>query len=167
MEVLIRPWRRDDLPTVQRILWESWMDAYRTFIPEEDLRCYHAATYRIESLTHLHESPHVHGFIGEADGSAAGFARAQFHKNENRLYLASLYILPSFQGIGIGGKLLKAAERKALNNGLDEIWVGVMVPNETARRWYDKRGFRFVRKEPFRMGGTTVLHRIGYKVIRS
>jgi len=167
MEVLIRPWRRDDLPTVQRILWESWMDAYRAFIPVEDLRCYHAATYRIESLTHLYESPHVRGFIGEAGGSAAGFARAQFHKNENRLYLASLYILPRFQGIGIGGKLLKAAEKRALDSGLDEIWVGVMVPNETARRWYDKRGFRFVRKEPFRMGGTTVLHRIGCKVIRS
>ena len=70
MEVLIRPWRRDDLPTVQRILWESWMDAYRAFIPVEDLQCYHAATYRIESLTHLYESPHVHGFIGEAHGSA-------------------------------------------------------------------------------------------------
>ena len=165
MEILIRPWRRDDLPAVQRILWESWMDAYRAFIPEEDLRSYHAATYRIESLTHLYESPHVHGFIGEADGSAAGFARTQFHKNENRLYLASLYILPGIQGLGIGGKLLKAAEKKALESGLGEIWVGVMVPNEAARRWYDKRGFRFVRDEPFRMGGTTVLHRIGFKVI--
>lgn len=165
MEILIRPWRIDDLSAVRRILWESWMDAYRAFIPEEDLRSYHAATYRIESLTHLYESRHVHGFIGEADGSAVGFARTQFHKNENRIYLASLYILSGFQRRGIGGRLLTAAEEKARNEGLDELWVGVMVPNEMARRWYEKRGFRFVREEPFRMGGTTVRHGIGCKVI--
>jgi ribosomal protein S18 acetylase RimI-like enzyme len=165
MELLIRPWRLDDLPEVRRILWESWMDAYRDFIPEEDLRGYHTATYRIESLTSLYESPFVHGYIGEADGAAVGFARTQFHKSENHLYLASLYILPCFQNRGIGGKLLEAAEQKARAGDLDELWVGVMVQNETAHHWYEKRGFRFVREEPFRMGGTTVPHRIGYKVI--
>ncbi|MBU4372238.1 MAG: GNAT family N-acetyltransferase [Proteobacteria bacterium] len=165
MEILIRPWLMEDLPAVRWILWESWMAAYSAFVPEEDLRAYHEATYRIESLTHLHESPFVHGFIGEADGEAAGFARTQFNKSENRLFLASLYLLPDFQRKGIGGRLLRAAEEKALAYNLGELWVGVMVQNEAARRWYEKRGFRFVREEPFRMGGTTVPHLIGYRVI--
>jgi ribosomal protein S18 acetylase RimI-like enzyme len=165
MEILIRPWQRKDLPAVRRILWESWMAAYRAFIPEEDLQIYHEATYRIKSLKHLYESPSVHGFIGEADGTPAGFARVQFHRNENRLYLASLYLLPDFQRKGIGGRLLAAAEKKALAYNLGELWVGVMFQNEPARRWYEKRGFRFVKKEPFRMGGTVVPHLIGCKVI--
>jgi ribosomal protein S18 acetylase RimI-like enzyme len=165
MEILIRPWRMEDLLAVRWILWESWMAAYSAFVPEEDLRAYHEATYPIESLIHLYGSAVVHGFIGEADGEAAGFARTQFHKSENRFYLASLYLLPDFQRKGIGGRLLRAAEEKAMVNNLWELWVGVMVQNEPARRWYEKRGFRFVRKEPFRMGGTTVPHLIGYKVI--
>jgi ribosomal protein S18 acetylase RimI-like enzyme len=165
MEILIRPWRMEDLPAVRRILWESWMAAYSAFIPEEDLRSYHEATYRIDSLANLYKSTFVHGFIGVADGAAAGFARTQFHLNENRLYLASLYLLPAFQGRGIGGGLLLAAEERARDYGLEELWVGVMVQNEAARRWYEKRGFRFVREEPFRMGRTTVPHRIGYKMI--
>ncbi|MDP3097721.1 MAG: GNAT family N-acetyltransferase [Syntrophales bacterium] len=165
MEILIRPWRMEDLPAVRRILWESWMAAYSAFVPEEDLRAYHEETYRIESLTHLYESPFVHGFIGEADGEAAGFARTQFNKSENRLFLASLYLLPDFQRKGIGGRLLRAAEEKALAYNLGDLWVGVMVQNEAARRWYEKRGFRFVREEPFRMGGTTVPHLIGFNVI--
>jgi len=165
MEILIRPWRMEDLPAVRRILWESWMAAYSAFVPEEDLRAYHEETYRIESLTHLYESPFVHGFIGEADGEAAGFARTQFNKSENRLFLASLYLLPDFQRKGIGGRLLRAAEEKALSYNLGDLWVGVMVQNEAARRWYEKRGFRFVREEPFRMGGTTVPHLIGFNVI--
>jgi diamine N-acetyltransferase len=165
MEILIRPWRRRDLPAVRRILWKSWMAAYRPFIPEEDLRNYHEATYRIESLVHLYESPSIHGFIGEADGRQVGFARAQFHRNENRLYLASLYLLPDFHRQGIGGGLLAASEEKALSYGLDELWVGVMVRNEPARRWYEKRGFRFVKMDIFQMGGTTVPHLVGWKMV--
>ena len=166
MEILIRPWRRGDFPAVRRILWESWIAAYRTFIPEEDLRTYFEATYQIDSLARLYDNPRVHGFIGEADGEAVGYARTQFHVNENRLYLASLYLLPAFQGKGIGGDLLRAAEENALAYGLRELWVGVMVRNEAAGRWYDRRGFRFVREEPFRMGRTTVAHLIGCKAIR-
>jgi len=165
MEILIRPWQKGDFPAVRRILWESWMAAYRTFIPGEDLRTYFEATYQIDSLARLYDSPHIDGFIGEADGEAAGYARTQFHKNENRLYLASLYLLPAFQGKGIGGSLLRAAQEKALAWGLTEIWVGVMVQNEAARGFYERRGFRFVREEPFRMGRTTVPHLIGVKAI--
>lgn len=165
MEILIRPWQKEDLPTVRRILWESWMEAYRPFIPEEDLRAYHEATYRIESLTHLYDSRFVHGFIGEADGTAVGFARVHFHRNEKRLYLASLYLLPDHQGKGIGGGLLAAAERKTVAYGLPALWVGVMFQNERARRWYEQRGFRFIHQEPFRIGGTVVPHLIGCKVI--
>jgi len=165
MEILIRPWQKEDFPVIRRILWESWIDAYSSFIPEEDLRAYLEATYQTASLSHLYDSAFIHGFIGEADGKAVGFARTQFHKNENRLYLASLYLLPAFQKKGIGGSLLQAAEGKAGAYGLTELWVGVMVQNEAAGRWYERKGFRFIREEPFRMGGTTVTHKIGYKTI--
>jgi ribosomal protein S18 acetylase RimI-like enzyme len=165
MEILIRPWQKGDFPAVRRILWESWIAAYSSFIPEQDLRAYLDATYQIPSLAGLYDSAFIHGFISEADGEAVGFARAQYHKNENRLYLASLYLLPAFQGKGIGGRLLQTAEEKAMEYGLTELWVGVMDQNETAGHWYTRKGFHFVRGEPFRMGSTTVLHRIGYKTI--
>ena len=165
MEILIRPWTREDFPAVRRILWESWIAAYRAFIPEEDLRAYLEATYQIASLSLLYDSSFIHGLIGEADGEAVGFARTQFHKDEKRLYLASLYLLPAYQGKGIGGKLFRAAEERAEAYGLTELWVGVMVRNEAAGRWYDRKGFLFVREEPFRMGRTIVAHRIGYKTI--
>jgi ribosomal protein S18 acetylase RimI-like enzyme len=165
MEVLIRPWVLEDLPAVRRILWESWVSAYGPFIPLEDLRRYHEETYRMSALIRLFESVQVHGFIGAADGETAGFARTQFHRNENRLYLASLYLLPGCQRRGIGGRLLAAAEEQARIQNLDRIWVGVMVQNEAAWRWYDKRGFRFIRQEPFQISRTVVLNRIGYKVL--
>ena len=165
MKILIRPWQKGDFPAVRRILWESWIAAYGSFIPEKDLRAYLEATYQMTSLSLLYDSTFIHGFIGEADGEAAGFTRMQFHKNENRLYIASLYLLPAYQGKGIGGRLLQVAEEKAGAYGLTELWVGVMVQNEAAARWYDRKGFSFIREEPFRMGGASVPLRIGYKTI--
>ena len=168
MEILIRPWQKADFPAVRRILWESWIAAYASFIPPEDLRAYLEATYQITSLSRLYDSALIHGFIGEAGGEAVGFARTQFHKKENRLYLASLYLLPAYQGKGIGGRLLGVAEEKALEYGLPELWVGVMVQNKAAGRWYEHKGFRFSSSEPFQMGRTTVPHRIGCKrIVRS
>jgi hypothetical protein len=38
-----------------------------------------------------------------------------------------------------------------------------MVKNESAGRWYERRGFTFLREEPFRMAGSVVSHRIGVK----
>ena len=166
MTILVRPWQREDFPAVRRILWESWRATYGPFIPEEDLRNYIDATYQIDSLERLYESTFIHGTIGEIDGQAVGFARTQFHANENRLYLASLYLLPGHQGKGIGGKLLRAAEEKALAYGLLQLWVGVMAQNEKARRWYDRQGFSFVKEEPFRMGKTTVPNLIGFKMVK-
>jgi ribosomal protein S18 acetylase RimI-like enzyme len=166
MDVLIRLWQREDFPAVRRILWESWTAAYSSFIPERDLRAFFTATYREDMLARLWENPLIHVWIGLADGEAVGMARVQYHRNENRLYLASLYLLPSHQGRGIGGRLLRAAEGKARDCGLPELWVGVMTPNAAARHWYEGRGFRFVREAPFRMGETTVGHRIGFKMIR-
>lgn len=163
MEILIRPWQEGDIAAVRRILWESWSATYRAFVPEADLRHYFAATYGAESLARLHACGHVHGCIGLADGEAVGYARTQFHAPENRLYLASLYLLPTHQGKGVGGRLLRAAEERALAYGLRQLWVGVMVQNEAARRWYEGRGFRFLREEPFRIGRTTVPHLIGCK----
>ena len=166
MTVLIRPWQREDLPTVRRILWESWRATYGPFIPEEDLRSYLDEAYQLDSLEKLYECPFVHGAVGELDGEVVGFARMQFHANENRLYLASLYLLPGHKGKGIGKKLLMAAEEKALLHGLVQLWVGVMAQNEAARRWYDRQGFRFVKEEPFRMGKTTVPNLIGFKMVK-
>jgi hypothetical protein len=97
------------------------------------------------------------------DDTIAGYARLLFNGDENRLYVSSLYLLPEFEGKGIGTKLLERGEGYAAEKGLDELWIGVMVKNRQALVFYRKVGFLFVREEPFTMGKTTVSHLIGYK----
>jgi predicted GNAT family acetyltransferase len=111
----------------------------------------------------MFDDPFTQGFIAEEDGHIAGYARLFFNRDENRLYVSSLYLLPEFEGKGLGIRLLESAEGYAAEKGLDELWIGVMVKNRQALLFYRKVGFLFVREEPFTMGKITVSHLIGYK----
>jgi hypothetical protein len=111
----------------------------------------------------MFDNPSMQGFVAEVDGHIAGYARLFFNRDENRLYVSSLYLLPEFQGQDIGTRLLEVGEGYAAQKRLNEIWIGVMVKNTQALLFYRKAGFVFVREEPFTMGKTTVSHLIGYK----
>ena len=163
MKISIRPWRKSDLASIRRITWQSWISAYSSFIPESDLRFYFDTHYTEASLLGMFNDPYMQGFIAELDNHTAGYARLFLNKDENRIYVSSLYLLPEFEGKGIGIRLFDLAEGYAAEKGLDELWIGVMVKNKQALVFYRKVGFLFVREEPFTMGKTTVSHLIGYK----
>jgi ribosomal protein S18 acetylase RimI-like enzyme len=160
---MIRAWQKEDVASILRITWQSWMATYSSFIPESDLRSYFDIHYTEASLFGMFDDPFAHGFIAEKDHQIAGYVRLFFNRDEDRLYVPSLYFLPGFQGQGMGRRLLGAAEGYAGEKGLDRLWIGVMVKNRQALAFYRKMGFQFVREEPFTMGETTVSHLIGYK----
>jgi ribosomal protein S18 acetylase RimI-like enzyme len=163
LKVVIRPWQKGDFESIRRITWESWISTYPSFIPESDLRFYFDIHYTEASLLRMFDDPFTHGFIAETEEQIAGYARLFFNRDENHLYVSSLYFLPDYQGQGMGRRLLEAAEGYAAEKGVDELWIGVMVKNRQALVFYRKVGFQFVREEPFTMGKTTVSHLIGYK----
>jgi ribosomal protein S18 acetylase RimI-like enzyme len=163
METVIRTWQKSDLGAIRRITWQSWISTYSSFIPESDLTAYFDIHYTEASLLAMFDDPFTQVFIAEVDNHIAGYARLFFNRDENRLYVSSLYLLPEFEGKGIGMKLLEWGEGYAAEKGLGELWIGVMVKNRQALLFYRKVGFQFVREEPFTMGKTTVSHLIGYK----
>jgi ribosomal protein S18 acetylase RimI-like enzyme len=163
MGFVIRPWERSDLESIKRVTWKSWMSTYSNFIPETDLKSYFNTHYTEASLLSMFDNPSMQGFVAEVDGHIAGYARLFFNRDENRLYVSSLYLLPEFQGQDIGTRLLEVGEGYAAQKRLNELWIGVMVKNTQALLFYRKVGFVFVREEPFTMGKTTVSHLVGYK----
>lgn len=160
--MVIREWTQGDLAAVRDITWETWVATYASFIPMEDLRGYLDEHYSIEALAKLKMST-FRGLLAIVDDVPAGYAKVKYNEQDKRCYLSSLYILPSFQGRGIGGKLLTDGEEFARTFGVKDIWLGVMVQNTAALAWYRKLGFEFVEEAPFTMGKTTVNHLIGYR----
>ncbi|HOC54420.1 MAG TPA: GNAT family N-acetyltransferase [Verrucomicrobiota bacterium] len=162
MNITIRHWTLADLPTVQRVLLETWLDAYGSFIPREDLVGYLNTQYSPAKLAALSADPDVTGLIAEADGTAAGYAKLFHARAEQKFYVHQLYILPRSQGLGLGRRLMACAEERARELGADRIWLGVMVKNAQAVGWYKRLRFTITETAPFVMGATTVDHYIGY-----
>ncbi len=161
----IREWTLEDIPAVQHVLLTTWLDAYASFIPDEDLRSYFDQHYGVQALQAMFHDAGFSGFLTEVDGIVAAVARNQFDFTEQRFYVSSLYVLPEYQGMGLGSALMEAAEARARSYGVDEIWLGVMKDNRQALEWYRGLGFQFVEELPFTMGKTTVAHLIGFKKI--
>jgi ribosomal protein S18 acetylase RimI-like enzyme len=162
MTISLRHWLRSDLPTIQWLLLETWLDAYGPFIPREDLVGYLQTQYSQAKLEMLFADPEVTGLVAEAEGAVVGYAKLYHARAEQRFYVHQLYILPARQGLGLGHRLMARAEERARELEADRIWLGVMVKNAQAVAWYKKLGFTVTETSPFVMGSTSVDHYVGF-----
>lgn len=156
----------DDTNDVQKVLFNTWLASYADFIPIKDIQWYFNNYYSEINFAQIYDDPTAFSFVGEIKKHIVGYARMKINKDQNRCYLESLYVLPEFQGKGIGTDLLKIVEQKAKEHSFAQIWLGVMEQNIPSLEWYKKLGFQFVEESPFQMGKTTVNHLIGYRDIK-
>jgi len=163
-EITLRNWTKEDFGAVRNILLITWKDTYN-FIPEKDILTHLEKYYSEDKLLDLFNNEQVKGIISEIDDKQAGWMKLYEDQTAERFYISSLYVLPQYQGFGIGKKLLVNAEELASKSNYNKVWLGVMKDNIKALDWYQKIGFQFIEEEPFKMGETEVLHLIGCKII--
>lgn len=161
----IRTWTQRDIPAVRECALEIWRATYGSFIPDSDLVLFHRTHFSEEHLMAYIGSPDLCGFLAEVQGKIVAFAKTYYAAAEATFYLSSLYVLPAFQGMGVGRAMLAVSEKIGRAHGADEVWLGVMKQNEKALHWYLQLGFEFVREAPFMMGETSVPHLIGFRII--
>jgi GNAT superfamily N-acetyltransferase len=113
----IRGWRAREPGDHPALTWSTWLDAYGSFIPEQDLKTYFDTVYTVEELSKLQASRYFHGLLAEVKGVSAGYAKVRYAPEEKRCYVSSLYVLPAYQGKGLGRMLLAEAETHALAFG--------------------------------------------------
>jgi len=161
--VNIRKWNENDAAAVRNVLQISWQEAYSPFIPKSDLDNYLDKTYTVELLKEACKNNNFICYVAEIDEIICGWLKLYVSKEENRFYLSSVYVLPEYQKLKIGLQFFNLACQEAVQKKFEEIYIGVMIQNERALRWYKKLGFDFFEEEPFTMGSTSVLHLIGKK----
>ncbi|MEP5765849.1 MAG: GNAT family N-acetyltransferase [Halieaceae bacterium] len=80
-------------------------------------------------------------------GNAVGLLATRFH--EDYVQLEKLYLLPEFQRLGIGSKILKELTSSACSSGIP-IHLRVLSSNLGALKLYDRLGFVVVDEAPER-----------------
>jgi ribosomal protein S18 acetylase RimI-like enzyme len=163
-EITIRNWTREDFSIVKDILLTTWKNTY-TFIPEEDILSHFEKHYSEDRLIEILNDPFSKGILAEVNLVPAGWMKLFEDSINKKFFISSLYVLPEFQGFGLGKKLMNEAYRIAKEKQFNKVWLGVMNQNVKSLEWYQNLGFIFNEEEPFQMGSTEVMHLIGYKII--
>lgn len=166
IETIYREWTLDDTNEIQKVLFNTWLASYSDFIPMTDIQWYFNNYYSDINFARLFDDTNTTSYVAEIKKNIVGYARMKINEEQKRCYLESLYVLPEFQGKGIGTDLLKIVEKNALKNSFHQIWLGVMEQNIPSLEWYKKLGFQFVEQSPFQMGKSTVNHFIGFRDIK-
>jgi diamine N-acetyltransferase len=164
-DIVVRRWTDADIPAVREITWATWVATYAPFVPLEDLRTYFDGHYNPATLRTFMEDPSTGGWIANVGDRPTGYVRNGYSEKEGRFYVMSLYVLPAYQGMGLGHRLMEASEGEAAVRGVDRVWLGVMEQNTKTLDWYRRMGFRFVEEAPFVMGKTAVNHYIGFRLL--
>jgi ribosomal protein S18 acetylase RimI-like enzyme len=76
------------------------------------------------------------------DGTAVGTATgAEYEVEAGVAHVYAMWVAPDARGAGVGRALLDAVEAWARERGCDRLVLSVTETNETARRFYEARGF--------------------------
>jgi ribosomal protein S18 acetylase RimI-like enzyme len=133
----IRPAETEDADAVAAVHDAAWRHAYAGIIPYKALaaminrrsgRWWERAIRRGTSIQLAEMNGRVCGYV------TYGLNRAQALSQEGEIY--ELYLLPEYQGVGLGKRLFRAASRALDGHGCKGLVVWALEDNLNALRFY-------------------------------
>lgn len=121
---------------------ESWQEAYLGLLPAaylarmSDRRL--RRRWRHTLLRAFREGGEV--LVAEVDARVVGFAQLMHGPDHATGELSMLYVLPAYQGRGVGRLLLRRAADRLLARGYRRLLLGVLAGNVRARAFYERQG---------------------------
>ena len=142
------------------------------FKDKEDLFEYLEYTYDPVKLSRsIRKESRVY-FLATYNGDPVGFAKVKTHSLNDKIDSVSqiefqkIYVLPQYQGKGVGSALLLEVTKLAKEISPDYIWLDTHVGNEKAIRLYEKNGFQKIGKHFFTIGSQSFeYHVMGLPVL--
>lgn len=124
----------------------------------ENMTGYLAATFGPEKQQAELADPRNTFLIAENAGVAIGYAHLRVGKSPasvsdpKAIELVRLYVSSTFQGSGVGGRLIDACLTEARQAGHQTIWLGVWQQNTRAQAFYHRWDFSIVGEHVFQLG---------------
>jgi len=152
----IREATPQDAPQIALVHIKTWQQAYRHIFPADKLAALGQdhATRTERWQANINNPDHLPAFFvaENPDGEIVGIAAAGKQLKETYPFDAEIfliYILPNYQGKGIGRGLLSATVRKLQQLGFSSLILWVLAKNTPGRRFYGKIGGRLVGEDNY------------------
>ena len=137
----IRPARRDELAIVQRLARVTWHAHYPGIITEQQIDYMLARGYAHDVLAGFLDGRKRGLELAVVADEPAGFAAWMLIDDAEEAKLDKLYVLPSRQRHGLGGKLIYRVIERARAAGATTLILNVNKQNTQALRAYERHGF--------------------------
>jgi ribosomal protein S18 acetylase RimI-like enzyme len=143
--ILVRAATQADLPQIIHIARVTWDITYKETIAPENRRAFLARAYKPENLADGLEAPGHWFYVAEVASEIVGFGHflQRYHPSRARAELMRLYVLPTYQSMGIGTEILQTGFAALAEAGIEQCFVSVQATNSAARKFYERHGFTF------------------------
>src|SRR5436190_19507302 len=140
-DLVLRPYRPDDIPAVTRIYGHYVRETVITFETEEP-----DEAEMVTRFATIAGKKHPL-LIGEIDGEVIGYAYASTYRPREAYRFTcedSIYLAPSAVGHGIGGQMLDRLIEESSKAGLKQMLAVITAERENSIRLHVKHGFRMI-----------------------
>jgi ribosomal protein S18 acetylase RimI-like enzyme len=143
--ILLRPALVNDATVISTLADKIWRQVYTPILSKEQIDCMLREIYDPEFISKQIRVG-IAFAIAEVNRKPVGFTSFMPKENESAIYrIEKLYILPEYQGLGIGKKMLKYVEKIAKTKAYTILELNVNR-NNPAINFYEKVGFKITRK---------------------
>lgn len=159
MMFAIRPAELQDANALLTMYQTSFHDTFAKHNRPEDMAAYMSEEIRLDRVVADIVDASGVCLIAIRSGAIVGFARLmvdpvpEFVTVTNPIRLSKLYVATDVIGKGVGKRLMQAGIDWASANGCHGLWLGVWEHNHRAIEFYNRRGFKIVGNEEFKLGG--------------
>ncbi len=136
----------EDAEGIQNVFYKTWLATYpneKAGITASDIEYLYKDSFSKESLdglsNYIKNLPEDEHFFIARDSDKAIFGACRVLRKNGVNQLQAIYVLPGYQGMGIGSRLWDAV-KGTLNND-EAIVVEVATYNNNAISFYEKLGF--------------------------
>jgi ribosomal protein S18 acetylase RimI-like enzyme len=132
---------------LQKIGIATFVETFVDDCTPSDMEKYLEEKHNLDLLKLEFYNPESQFFFAELDGVIVAYlkintGKAQSEsKLENALEIERLYVLSTYQGLGLGQLLMDKALSIAKAKQYQNVWLGVWEHNHKAIRFYEKNGF--------------------------
>lgn len=137
---LIEKAKPEEILEIKQLLKDTWVSTFGTYYSAEMIEEITSSWHDPKRLSEQIQNPDCYFAVARDNaGRIMGIVTARRIENNQTLQLDRLYVLPAFQGKGIGKELLHRASHAF--EGVATIFLDVEAKNTKAIEFYKKQGF--------------------------
>ena len=143
-----------DVDEIKEVLRDTWISTYADSLSHDTVEKITSNWHSKEALSFQMQNPSIHFFIARSvDSNILGLATVR-EDSKDAIYMSRLYVLPVYQGQGIGSRLFDHALK--MFPRVKRFRLSVEEMNQKAIQFYANRGFIKVDERALMIGDDVI-----------